>query len=515
MSERRSASSGVTRAIVRGSLVLIVAAVLLAAGCRGTVALSVNQPVGARVELVQKGKWFGSFGPEYGTNWKRVVLKTVQTGSPCIMELATNGRYRAYFDLSQMEVYDSTPTSMVEIRYEKEVVPPKYQEIIRLWDESRILDMICRLPIDVVADVLYTLGDIFKDRILADVEPAVLQQAATQLKAMLEAETEPSPKEMESWLKSFLKAEQLLELCKWVAADSVPVVERRYVPRGGRPEIRGSQSLFPAVVDSLVDALFSRDLEVKGRHVNIYREVILRGLLTKKVESKLVNPGLLRFYAEIVPYGATYYSDRALPPIDLLQDIGIAEVVQPTDEQEAELRRFGMTRAVKLEAEDRAMAIRKGLPPVSLKPTKVTAFRSQILGALLEDQMAYAVIWNNPVQQDTARYLTTFVTTNPYGMARVWTVRSGRVLWDAQAALRVPDRSEASLVEWVTSMLQHSGAQVALRPVAVVSFGLRPLAPWRSVSQKPVSFVTAAQELEPTPTEDAATPGGDQPAPQR
>ena len=63
MFEGWHASLGAARVSRRFTMPLGVALALFAAGC-GSVAVTVEQPVGARVELYRKAKWFGACGPD-------------------------------------------------------------------------------------------------------------------------------------------------------------------------------------------------------------------------------------------------------------------------------------------------------------------------------------------------------------------------------------------------------------------------------------------------------------------
>ncbi len=490
----------------RSWAVLSAVALIVAAGC-GSISLSVEQPPGTRVQVYQKAKWLGFCGPDWGTSWTKLAAKTVKTGEPCEFELdAREGwfgyastwfprKYRACFDLSAMDVYPKTPSSMVEIRYSKEAIPPKHQDIVRLWHEGRTLDMLTHLPVDVLADVLYNLGDNFK-RMLWEMKPEVQEKAAKDLKALLEAQEAPSYKEVESWLKSFLTAEQLGQVCQWVE-KGVTLSDVRWVRLGGEPKHK-DLPVFWRLLKSCVE-MFIRQPEIRSMHVNFFDDVILRDLLVNKVETKLVNVGMLRFYAEVLTYDTTYFSERSLLAVDLVQDIGLAEIVRPTVEEEAELQRFGMTRSVKLERTERANAIRSGLPPVGLQAIQVTAIRSQVIGALLEGEVAYIVIWSNPRKMDPVRYLTTVVTTGPYGMARVWALRGADELCETTAAFDMGTAPPVTgLASWVISVLDQRGLFVRLeKPLAIVALGRRSIAPWSDMPKPPVSFVKPMEELEP------------------
>ncbi len=518
---------------------------LLSAGC-GTVGLSVEQPVGARVELYESGKWLGICGPDWGTGWNRVFLKTVEAAEPCEMELdASSGilesaitwfprRYRVRFDLSRVRPYPGTPTSMVEVRYVKEVVPPKYQHILHMWQQDRILEVLTHVPIDVLANVLYHLGDVFKEQILDGVDPEAQRQAAVKLKAMLEAPKDPSPMEVESWLKSFLPAEQLAKLCFYVR-NGVSWRDVRWVSLVGKPKPKNLPFFWRAIL-GVVD-VFLRQPEIWDQHVDFYR-LMVRRLMVKKVEAKLVNVGALKFYGEVFTYRTSGYSDRVIPAIDLVQDVGLAEIIRPNAEQEDQLQRYGMTRSLPAPPKDRREAIRRGLPPVSLKTTRVTAFRSQIIGALLEGELAVLIIWNNPLTTDPERYLTTLVTVDPHGLGRVWILHRDRVLsrrpmgfgatpaesprdYTANAvpvamsrllpsiATKSCSGMAGAIVSWVRTevhgFLQSSPGPIAghvgvvgpPKPLATIVFGRRPLEPWKSMPREPVSRTTPMQELEP------------------
>ena len=482
------------------SVVLMIAVV----GC-GTVAVTVDEPVGTKVELYKKGKWLGAFGPDWGTGWSRVSADVVKTGIPSEMELeAMNSwlestltcfprQYRALIDMSSITTYPTTPTSMVEVRYAREVIPAKHQDIVRLWYAGRTLDVLTNLPFDVLADVLYNLGDKFKG-ILSEVSPELQTMAAANFEKLMAAQ-EPGPREVESWLKSFLTKEQLAQICDWVQ-DGVTLRTVTWGPLGGNPRHEDVPALWRLIKGTI--ELVIKQPSVRSTKVNFFEDVILRGLIVKRVETKLVNVGLLKFYADIKTYDTTYYSDRVVPGMDLVQDIGIADVVRPTVEQEMELQRFGMTRAVRLDPKARAEAIRSGLPPVGLKASKVTAIRSQLLGALLEGEMAFIVIWNNPVETDPERFLTTVITTTPYGMARVWALRGGKKLGSVTAAFDKNTAPIGMLASWVINTLDQRGLVVKLdKPLAAIAFGRRRLAPWKSMPQKPVSLLKASKELEP------------------
>ena len=485
--------------------ILAVALAVVVTGC-GTVAVSVEKPAGAKVELYRKAKWLGSFGPDWGTGWSKVSTGVVKTGEPCEMELdAVNSwaestftcfprQYRAFFDLSSITTYPTTPTSVVEVRYVREVIPAKHQDIIRLWHAGRTLEVLTHLPPDVLADVLYNLGDKFKN-ILTEVRPELQEMAANSFKTLLEASDQPSPKEIESWLKSFLTKEQLAQIVEWVE-DGVTLSNVKWVRLGGEPKHENVPA-FWRLIKGFVD-LFIRQPEIRSTHVNFFEDVIIRDLIVKRTETKLVNVGLLKVYGEIRAFDTTYYSSRVVPDIDLVQDIGIAEIVRPSAEQESELKRFGMTRSVRLDPKARAEAIRSGLPPVSLGTTKVTAIRSQVLGALLEGEMAFIVVWNNPRETDPQRFLTTVITTTPYGMARVWAIRGNDELLTASAAFDKNDAPIGMLTSWVIDVLDQRALFVKLdKPLAVIALGRRRLVPWKNMPRKPVSHLKASTELEP------------------
>ncbi len=489
----------------RHSLVILLAALaVVATGC-STVAISVEEPAGAQVEVYQKSKWFGCFGPDWGTGWSKVTASVVKTGEPCEMELAAMNnwvhsamtffprQYRASIDLSNMTTYPTTPTSMVEVRYVREVIPAKHQDVVRLWHAGRTLDVLTHLPPDVLADVLYSLGARFRD-ILREIKPELQEMAAADLKVLLEAAEQPSAKELESWLKSFLTKEQLDQICEWVE-DGVTLRTVKWERLGGGPEQENVPSLWRFLKSTI--EIFIRQPNIRSTHVDFFEDVILRDLLVKRVETKLVNIGMLRFYAEIKTFDTTYYSDRVVPDIDIVQDIGIAEIVRPNAEQERELQRFGMTRSVRLDPKARAEAIRSGLPPVGLGTTKVTALQSQALGALLEGEMAYIVIWNDPKEIDPRRFLTTVITTTPYGMAQVWAIEGNKPLGSAVGAFDKYDAPLGSLAKWVVSLLDQRELVVRLnKPVAVIALGRRRLDPWKRMPRKSVSHLKPSQELE-------------------
>jgi hypothetical protein len=505
MFEGWHASSGAMCKSCRWGLpVLVVLGLLASVGCQ-SVAVSVEQPVGARVELYKKAKWFGAFGPEWGTSWDNVTYQTVEPARPVELELrATSSwvertffnrhhRYRACFDLTSIKTYDGTPGSVVEVRYLREVIPPKHQDILRLWHEGRTLDALTHVPVDVLADVLYNLGGKFK--LLLDREvPAELQvQAAKDFRILLEAADQASPKEVESWLKSFLTKEQLTQVCGWVK-NGVTLTDVRWVRLGGEPKHEGVP-VFWRVIKGFVE-LFVRQPEIRCTRVDFLRDVIVRDLLVKKVESKLVSSKRLKYYAEVLTYDTTYYSDRALPQLNLVEDTGLAEVVAPTAEQEAELQRFGMTRSVRLDPKARAAAIRDGLPPVGLKATQVTTLRSQVVGALIEGELAYVVVWNNPKKDDPVRYLTTVITTTPYGMADVWAYRGSKRVMHATAAFEKPTGPVGNLLMWVVGVLDQRELFVKLdKPLAVFAFGPRRIDPFPRRSLDPVSLKEPAEEL--------------------
>ena len=485
--------------------VLAIALMVVVAGC-GTVAITVEEPAGAKIELVKKGKWFGCFGPDWGTGWSRVSSDVVNTGEPSEMELeAMNSwvestltyfprQYRAFIDLSGITTYPTTPTSMVEVRYAREVIPAVHQDVVRLWYAGRTLEVLTHVPFDVLADVLYNLGDKFKG-ILSEIKPELQEMAAANFKTLMAAPQQPSPREVESWLKSFLTKEQLAQIVEWVE-DGVTLRTVTWGPLGGEPKHENVPMLWRLIKGTI--ELVIRQPKVRSTHVDFFEDVILRGLIVKRVETKLVNVGLLKFYADIKTFDTTYYSDRVVPDMDLIQDIGIADIVRPSAEQELELQRFGMTRAERLDPKARAEAIRSGLPPVGLKSTKVTAIRSQLLGALLEKEMAFIVIWNNPDETDPVRFLTTVITTTPYGMARVWALRGNDELGSATAVFDKNTAPIGSLVSWVIRLVDQRSLLVKLdKPLAVIAFGRRRLDPWKSMPKKPVSYLKASEELEP------------------
>ena len=485
-------------------IILSVALMTVAAGC-GTVAVTVEEPAGTKVELYKKAKWFGGCGPDWGTGWSAVSANVVKTGEPSEMELEAIDswlestltcfprQYRALIDMSNITTYPTTPTSMVEIRYGREVIPAKHQDIIRLWYAGRTLDVLTHLPVDVLGDVIYNLGDKFAG-IWAEVSPELRDKAVADLEKLMAA-PQPSPKAVESWLKSFLTKEQLAQICSWVR-NGVTLRSVKWEPLGGAPKHKNVPALWRLLKGTV--ELVIKQPNIRSTNVDFLEDVILRGIVVKRVETKLVNVGMLKFYADIKTYDTTYYSDRVVPSLDLVQDIGIADIVRPSTEQEIELQRFGMTRSVQLDPKARAEAIRNGLPPVGLKSTKVTAIRSQLLGALLEGEMAFVVIWNNPVETDPERFLTTVITTTPYGMARVWAFRGNGELGSAAAAFDKNTAPIGMLASWVIDVVDQRGLFVKLdKPVAVIAFGRRRLAPWKNAATKPVSYLKASQELEP------------------
>jgi hypothetical protein len=395
-----------------------------------------------------------------------------------------------------MKTYPTTPANVIEVRYVREVIPTKYQDIIRLWHEGRTLDVLTHVPVDVLADVLYNLGSKFTDLVKEEVPKDVQVRAANELKQLLEASESASPKEVESWLKSFLTKEQLDQLCGWVR-DGVILADLKWERVGGGSKEQGAPAAV-RLVFGVVD-LFIRVPRVRCSHVNLFEDVIVRDLLVKKVETKLVNLEALKFYGEFMTWDTTYYSDRTMPAIDLVQDIGLTDVVRPTPDQEAKLQMLEMTRSVRLDDKARADAIRRGLPPVSLQGMKITTLHSQAIGALLEGEMAYIVIWHNPRKTDPVRFLTTVITTTPYGMARVWALRGNEHLCDAVAAFDHKDAPIGALVSWVIDVIDQRGLFVRLdKPLAVVALGRRRIEPWLSAPEPPVSNVKMMEQLEPT-----------------
>ncbi len=503
MFEGRYSASAKTAA-PRVAWTLTLGLVLLASGC-GSVAVNVDQPPGVRVELCQKAKWFPGFGPDWCTGWDTLNANAVQKDQPVELKMEAHGgwfdrtftcfprQYRASFDFSEMAVYPNTPTSVIEVRYVQEIIPPKHQEIVRLWHSGRTLDVLTNIPVDVLADVLYNLGDKFTT-LLSEVNPDLQKEAAARLKTMLESAQQPSPKEVESWLKSFLNKQQLDQVLRWVRRG-VTLREVKWVPLGGEARQQGVPPLFRLLKD--IVELVIRQPEIRSTHVNFLKDVILRDLLVKSTKTQLVNLAALRFYAEVVTYDTTYFSDRTVPSLDLIQDIGLAEVVAPTPEQETELQKYGMTRSVRFDRADRAEAISRGLPPAGLQPTLMTSVRSQVIGALLESEMAYVVIWNNPDTKDPVRFLTTVVTVGPYGMARVW-ARHGSDVYEASAAFE-SDPALTSIASWVIGVLDQRDLFVKLdKPIAAFALGNRRIAPWSRMAVPPVSQQKPAQELEPT-----------------
>ncbi len=486
-------------------IILSVALMIAVVGC-GTVAVTVEEPAGTKVELYEKAKWFGGCGPDWGTRWSKVSASIVKTGEPTEMELeAMNSwlestltcfprQYRALIDMSSITTYPTTPTSMVEIRYAREVIPAKHQDIIRLWYAGRTLDVLTNLPVDVLGDVIYNLGDKFAG-IWAEVRPELRDKAVADLEKLMVIE-QPSPKAVETWLMSFLNKEQLAQICDWVRSG-VTLRTIKWEPLGGAPKQKGVPALWRLLKGTV--ELVIKQPNIRSTSVDFLEDVILRGIVVKRVETKLVNVGMLKFYADIKTFDTTYYSDRVVPSLDLVQDIGIADIVRPSTAQEIELQRFGMTRAVQLDPKARAEAIRNGLPPVGLKSTKVTAIRSQLLGALLEGEMAFIVIWNNPVEIDPDRFLTTVITTTPYGMARVWAFRgNGDLMGSATGSFNKNTAPIGMLASWVIDLVDQRAAFVKLnKPVAVIAFGRRRLAPWKDAATKPVSYLKASEELEP------------------
>jgi hypothetical protein len=484
--------------------VLVALTLLVSVGCR-SVAVSVEQPVGTRVELYKKAKWFGAFGPEWWTGWDKVTYQTVEAGKPAELELQASSswvektffsrhrRYRACFDFTQISTYPGTPSSFVEVRYVREVIPPKHQDVLRLWHEGRTLDALTHVPVDVLADVLYNLGDKFKRLLEREVPDAVQVKAAKDLRVLLEAAGQASPKEVESWLKSFLTKEQLAQVCGWVE-DGVTLTDVRWVQLGGEPKHEGVPA-FWRVLKGFV-GLFIRQPQIRSTRVDFLKDVIVRGLLVRKVETRLVTTARLKYYAEMLTYDTSYYADRALPQLNLVEDIGLADVMAPSEAEEAELQRYGMTRSVRLDPRATAAAIRDGLPPVGVKATRVTTLRSQLLGALLEGELAYVVVWNNPKKSDPVRYLTMVITTTPYGMANVWAYRGSECVMQATAAFEKSQSPVGSLLSWVIGVLDQRELFVKLeKPLAVFAFGPRRIQPFGRLSTEPVSLKEAADEL--------------------
>jgi hypothetical protein len=334
---------------------------------------------------------------------------------------------------------------------------------------------------------------------------------------------------MESWLKSFLTVEQLGQVCRWVR-NGVSIDEVRWVPLGGEPKAENAPPITVNLPAKILD-LFIRVPEVRTTRVDLFEDVILRDLLVHRVESKLVNVNALKFYAEVKTFDTTYYSDRAVPAIDLVQDTGLVAGVSPNKEQMEELATYGMTRSeagtrefvsadgkVKVApfglrppgdvraddgtyklgygAEENRETIRRGLTPIALDKFPMTCVRSQIIGALLEGEMAYVIIWNNPRKSDPVRYLTTVITTSPYGMARIWALRDGSPVCEARAAFDSTDAPIGMLVSWAIRVLDQRALFFDLdKPVAAFAFGRRPLAPWSDMPRQPLSNVKMMQEL--------------------
>ena len=90
------------------------------------------------------------------------------------------------------------------------------------------------------------------------------------------------------------------------------------------------------------------------------------------------------------------------------------------------------------------------------------------------------------------------VTTNPYGMARVWAYCDGRELAAATAAFDTNKPPLGELVAWILRLVDQRELFVKLnKPLAVIAFGRRRLEPWSDEPPKPVSFEKPSQELEP------------------
>lgn len=493
-----------TRTALASSLLLSL--IILAAGC-GSVAVSVEQPAGTRVEMFEKNKWFGAAGPTWCMGWDKVADQTVQGANPAELYFSTPtnwftrtftvfpDQYRAMIDLSKIQTFPNTPTSVVEVRYLQEGIPAEHQDVIRLWHEGRTLDALTNLPVEVLANVLYNLGDNWKNMLNREVPPSLQERAAQEFKTMLEAEKAPSPKEVESWLKSFLTTEQLSQMLGWIR-NGVTLKDVRWVRLGGEPKHKDLPIFWRAVKGFL--ELFIRQPEIRSVKINFFEDIIIRDLMATRVETKLVNLDALKFYAEVKTFETTYYSDRVMPALELIQDIGVCEIVRPTADEEESLKRYGMTRTRKFEQPDRAQTIRKGLPPMALDPTLITTVRSQVLGAILDNQLAYVIIWNNPKTSDPERFITTVVTTDPYGMARVWAVKGNQRIAEAYKPFDRTNAPVGRLVEWTVSALdQRSFFTDIERPVAVFAFGNRRIEPWNGKRHDPSTSVPPMRELEP------------------
>ena len=490
----------------RLGLFVALSLMVITAGC-GSVAVSVEKPVGTQVQLYEKGKWFGFAGPDWGTGWDKTSAGIVEMNEPAQLELdaASNWftrtmtiwptQYRAAFDMSQMTVYPNTPTSCIEVKYVRDVIPTEHQDVIKYWHQGRTLDALTNLPVDVLADVLYNLGDKFKSLLDEEVSPAVQERAARDFRAMLESPKQPSPKQVEAWLKSLLTAEQLGELTDWVE-EGVTLRDVKWVRLGGEPRQK-DLPVFWRGLKGFVE-LFIRQPEIRSTRVDFLNDVIIRDLLTSQVETKLVNLSAMQFYIEAKTFKTTYYSDRVVPALDIVEEVALAEVIRPTPAEEAELQQFGMTRSVRFDRDARSAAIRSGLPPVSLERTLVTSVRSQVLGALLENEMAYVVVWNNPREADPVKFITTVITTGPYGMARISALRGDEKLCEAYAPFNRSSAPIGTLASWVVDVLDQRSLFVDLKePVAVFAFGNRRIAPFDALPRNHVSQVAPMLELEP------------------
>ncbi|MFW6158527.1 MAG: hypothetical protein ACOC8E_04130 [Planctomycetota bacterium] len=532
------ACSGAGRVGRTGWIGLALAVAMLAAGC-GTVGLKVSQPVGTRVELYQKGKWFDAFGPDWGTAWHKVNLQAVDPDRGPTLELeATNSwaertitafprRYRVRFDLADIDLYPGTSDNLVEVWRVREVVPPKYQRVVDLWQQGKTLDALVRLPLPAFADVLYSLGDNFKD-LCADVPEKRLAEAREMYdqwaNTYLETTKSPSPIVYEVTLKYLFDAEQLDRLLDWIR-DGVTLKDISWTG----PDSWGLLRVIP----------FPR---TRTTRINIYEDVVLRHLLERKVERCLVHAPTLEVFAEVRTFDTTYFSDRVLPQINLIQGqprpvtVAVPEkddvdlllrtgrtapmlVEGATVEEYAEARgalvQLGtphqQTRSVRSGAPDEGKAgassvalshgdkvetLRRGLPLPNDTSLNVTSLHSQVLGAVLANQLAYVVVWNNPEKIDASRFLTTVVTADPHGMAKVWAIRDNEVLCTATGTFR-SRTGFAGLTGVVEFVVDSLGGLVyrSEKPVAVFAFGNRELEPWTEMRREPVSRVDLIKEF--------------------
>ncbi len=534
MTERESSSRAAGIRGKRWALLALFA--ILAAGC-STVGLQVSQPVGAEVELYQKGKWFSSFGPDWGTRWHKVSVQSVDADTNPVLELeARDGwlgrtftafprRYRARFDLSSIDLYPGTSQNLVEVWRVREVVPPEHQRTVDLWQQGRTLDALVRLPLPAFADVLYSMGHRFEN-LCREVPSDRLREARAMYDewatTYLETSQSPSPISYEIMLKYLFNPQQLDRLLSW-ADRGVTLRETRWTGRDSWGLLR----LIP----------FPRTYRTR---INIYEDVVLRHLLERKVERTLVHAPTFEVFAEVRTFDTSYFSDRVLPEINLIQGqpkpvsvqvpeladvdellrtghtrpllvdgVSIAAYQQDratlvqmgSPDQQARAMSFEEAHAgeaesdpVTLTYEEKVEALRSGLPLPKDVSLDVTSLHSQVLGAVLSNQLAYIVIWRSPREVDTSQFLTTVVTVEPEGMARVWAIRNNRVLRTARGAFpdgRAPAANVVRFVGRTLGGLFHRSE----RPVAVFAFGNRELAPWTDIDREPVDRVDLIREF--------------------